>query len=128
MNRVAVRRSRLYWISLAVMGVFYIAAGLNHLVTPQFYLAVMPPYIPWPDAVILWSGIAELLGGIGVLVPLTRPMAAWGIVLMLACFLPVHVNMCLHPEAFAHIPLWAIWVRLPLQIPLMLWAWLYTRT
>ena len=97
------------------------------------YLAVMPPYIPWPAAMVAISGIAEILGGVGILVPdgfvfpQTRAAAAWGIVGLLIAVSPVHIHMFLHPEQFPNIPLWALWLRLPLQLPLILWAWNYTR-
>ncbi len=79
------------------------------------------------------SGVAEILGGIGVLIPdgfvfpRTRAAAAWGLVALLIAVSPVHINMCLHPEQFKVIPLWLLWVRLFLQLPLIAWAWNYTR-
>ena len=127
------RHSRGYFVGLIVMGFFYIAAGIYHFASPRIYLALMPPYIPWPLAMIYISGTAEILGGIGVLVPdgfvfpQTRVAAAWGIVALLIAVSPVHINMCLHPEQFTSIPLWVIWLRLPLQLPLILWSWSYTR-
>jgi uncharacterized membrane protein len=129
----AERRSRVWLVGRVVMGLFYIAAGVYHFANPVTYLAVMPPYIPWPLAMIYISGAAEILGGIGVLIPdgfvftRTRVFAAWGLVALLIAISPVHINMCLHPEQFPQIPLWAIWVRLPLQLPLIGWAWYYTR-
>jgi uncharacterized membrane protein len=116
-----------YLTGLVVMGLFYMAAGVNHFVHPRMYVAIMPRCIPWPLVMIYISGIAEILGGIGVLAPLTRRFAAWGLVAMLIAFLPVHVNMCLHPEEFGNLPVWALWVRLVLQGPLVAWAWFYTR-
>ena len=120
-------------MGLAVMGIFYIVAGSYHLVVPDKYLEGLPPYIPSPRAVIYISGVAEILGGIGVLIPRNpifpraRVFAAWGIVALLIAVSPVHINMCLHPEQFPGIPLWLIWLRLPLQLPLIAWAWYYTR-
>jgi uncharacterized membrane protein len=116
------------------MGIFYVSAGVAHFVVPATYLRVMPPYIPWPLAMIYLSGAAEILGGVGVLIPdgfvfrHTRVAAAWGLVVLLIAVSPVHINMCLHPDRFPGIPLWAIWLRLPLQLPLIAWAWSYTRT
>jgi uncharacterized membrane protein len=127
------RRSRSWLAGLVIMGLFYVVAGINHFRSPLTYLAIMPPYITWPLAMIYISGIAEILGGIGVLVPdgfvfsRTRALAAWGLVGLLIAVSPVHINMCLHPEQFPGVPLWAIWLRLPLQLPLIAWAWYYTR-
>lgn len=125
--------SRAYYAGLTLMGLLYIGAGINHFLHVKMYLAVMPPYIPWPAAMVAISGIAEILGGIGVLIPdgfvfpRTRAAAAWGIVALLIAVSPVHIHMALHPEQFPTVPLWVIWLRLPLQIPLILWAWSYTR-
>jgi uncharacterized membrane protein len=127
------RHSWGYYVGLAVMGIFYIAAGSYHFVSPKTYLSGMPPYIPWPPAMIDISGAAEILGGIGVLIPngfvfaRTRAAAAWGLVALLVAVSPVHINMCLHPEQFSAIPLWFLWLRLLLQAPLIAWAWIYTR-
>ena len=131
--RSSPRRGRGWVVGLVIMGLFYVVAGINHFRSPLSYVAIMPPYIPWPLVMIYISGVAEILGGIGVLVPdgfvfpRMRAFAAWGLVLMLIAVLPVHINMCLHPEQFPGVPLWAIWLRLPLQLPLILWAWYYTR-
>lgn len=126
-NFPAQTHTRGYYIGLGLMGIFYLGAGANHFLSTQTYLDVMPPYIPEPAAMVAISGVAEILGGIGVLVPRTRTFSAWGLVLMLMAFLPVHINMCLHPDHFPTVPLWAIWIRLPLQMPLIAWAWYYTR-
>lgn len=127
------RHSRRYFAGVMVIGLFYIGAGVNHFINTGFYLPAMPRYIPRPLPMIYISGIAEILGGIGVFIPdgfvfkRTRAAAAWGIVALLIAVSPVHFNMCLHPEQFPMIPIWAIWVRLALQPVLMLWAWCYTR-
>ncbi len=127
------QHSNAFRVGLIVMGLFYLLAGVNHFAHPATYVAVMPPYLPWPLMLVYVSGLAEILGGLGVLVPNgfifpgIRRFAAWGIVLMLAVFLLVHTNMALHPDAFPHIPVWIIWARIPLQFPLMYWAWWYTR-
>jgi len=113
-----------------VMGIFYVGAGVLHFVATQQYMAVIPEYLPTHRALVLVSGGAEIVGGIGVLIPwpAVRRTAAWGLVALLIAVSPVHINMCLHPDRFPGIPLWAIWLRLPLQLPLIAWAWSYTRT
>ena len=123
-----------YYVGLWLMGFLYVGAGINHFAHTATYMAVMPPYIPDPLAMVRITGVAEILGGVGVLIPngfvfpRTRWLAAWGLVILLISIWPVHINMCVHPEAFPTLPVWAIWLRLPLQIPLIGWAWHYTRT
>ena len=118
---------RVRWGAVAI-GVFYIAAGALHFVATQLYLRAMPGYLPAPRALVLVSGAAEIAGGIGVMLPSTRRAAAWGLVLLLVAVFPANVWMAMHPERFAEIPQWALWARLPLQVPLIWWAWRFTKT
>jgi uncharacterized membrane protein len=112
-----------------LLAILFVAAGMLHFAATRVYLRIMPPYLPWHTALIYISGAAEILGGIGLLIPLTRHTAAWGLVALLIAVMPANIYM-----ATAHIAApgimgqsWAQWLRLPLQIPLIYWAWLYTR-
>jgi uncharacterized membrane protein len=109
------------------MGVVYVAAGVNHFLSPRMYEGIMPDYLPAHHELVLLSGAAEIAGGLGVLFPQTRRAAAWGIIALLVAVMPANVWMVQHPERFPGIPLWALWVRLPLQGVLVWWAWRYTR-
>jgi len=111
----------------AVMGVLYVGAGIAHFVITRRYEAMVPDYLPAHHELVVISGAAEIAGGLGVLVPQTRRAAAWGLIVLLVAVMPANVWMVQHPERFPQIPLWAMWVRLPLQLPLMWWAWLYAR-
>jgi uncharacterized membrane protein len=114
-------------IGRTIMGVLYIAAGTLHFTATPMYERIMPGYLPAHHALVLVSGVAEMAGGLGVLLPPTRRAAAWGLVALLVCVMPANVWMVQHPELFPGIPLWAEWLRLPLQVPLVWWAWRYTR-
>lgn len=116
------RRAALY-----VQAVFYAAAGINHFWHPQFYLAIMPDHYAHPALLVQFSGVAEIAGGLGLLLPRTRRLAALGIAAMLVVFLDVHVFMLRHPGRFATVPLWLMWTRLFLQAPLIAWALVYAR-
>jgi len=87
----------------------------------------MPRCLPSPVLLVEVSGIAEILGGIGLLFPQTRQAAAWGIVALLVAVLPANINMAMDHSHWPAIPAWALWARVPLQLPMMWWAWLYTR-
>jgi uncharacterized membrane protein len=114
-------------IGRVVMGVLYVVAGTAHFVLTRTYEGIMPDYLPAHRALVLVSGAAEIAGGVGVLVPQTRRAAAWGIVVLLVCVMPANVWMVQHPERWPGIPVWAMWVRLPLQGVLIWWALRYTR-
>ncbi len=66
-----------------VMGALYIGAGVMHFIVQETYMRVVPPYLPVQRALVLLSGAAEIVGGVGVLVPQTRQAAAWGLVALL---------------------------------------------
>ncbi len=109
------------------MGVLYVGAGLAHLARPQFFLAIVPDYLPAHRELVLVSGLAEVAAGIGVLVSPTRRLAAYGLVALLLCVFPANVWMAQHPERYPALPVWVLWARLPLQGVLIAWAWVYAR-
>ena len=111
-----------------VMGVLYIAAGTLHFLLTPTYMRIMPRYLPAPRELVLLSGAAEMLGGLGVLLPATRRPAAWGLVLLLIAVFPANLTLVTDHARFPQVPLWAAWARLPLQLPFLYWAWRYTRS
>jgi uncharacterized membrane protein len=111
-------------LGVLLLALLFIVAGPLHFLMPAIYLKIMPPYLPHPMALIYISGAAELLGGIGLLVPMTRRAAAWGLVALLIAVWPANFYM-----ATAHLPFpgvlgqsWAQWLRVVLQVPLIYWA------
>jgi uncharacterized membrane protein len=122
--------SRVKRILLYLMGAFYIFAGVNHFRSPDFYVQIMPPYLPWHLELVYLSGIAEILCGVGVLIPRTRVMAAWATIALLIAIFPANLHVALNnvPMAGAEqgAGIWN-WVRLPFQAVFILWAWWYTR-
>jgi uncharacterized membrane protein len=109
-----------------LMGVLYVTAGVMHFVATRVYEGIMPDYLPAHHELVLFSGLAEIAGGLGVLVPRTRRAAAWGLVVLLVVVMPANVWMVQHPERYPWAPVWVLWLRLPLQLPLIWWAWRYT--
>ena len=110
-----------------VLGTVYLVAGAGHFLFTRAYMGIMPDYLPAGRELVLLSGAAEMAGGLGVLLPGTRKFAAWGLVALLVAVMPANIWMVQHPERYPSIPSWLLWARLPLQLPLMWWAWLYTR-
>ncbi len=107
----------------------FIAGGVLHFVATDTYVAVMPPYLPAPYALVLVSGFFEIAGGVGLLIPALRQWAAWGLVALLVAVFPANVHMALHPEVFTlGVPVWALWLRLPLQLVLIALVWWAGRT
>jgi uncharacterized membrane protein len=109
-----------------LLATLFIVAGALHFLFTPVYVTIMPSYLPAATLLVQISGIAEILGGIGLLVPATQPAAAWGVILLLLAVMPANLNMALHPSHWPGIPPWLLWARLPLQLPLIYWAFLYT--
>lgn len=78
-------------ISLVLLVCLYLGAGFNHFWHPQFYIAIIPPYISNPKLVNIAAGIAEIALGLMAIFPATRKIACFGIIAMLFAFIPAHV-------------------------------------
>lgn len=109
------------------LGILFVGAGSMHFVATAVYMRIMPPMLPEPRLLVQMSGVAEMLGGVGVLLPQTRRAAAWGLVALLVAVLPANVWMAVDHARWPGIPEWLLWARLPLQVPLIVWAWSCTR-
>ena len=84
-------RTILRWLLAA----FYLLAGVIHLVAPTPFLSIMPAWVPAPQAVVFWTGVAEILGAIGLVQGLSRPLrqaAGWGLALYALCVWPANIN------------------------------------
>ena len=110
-------------VALWVLAAFFVVAGLNHFLNPGPYLAMMPPYLPWHEGLIIVSGIAEIAGGLGILIPKMRRLAGWGLIALLVAVFPANVQVALHGWPGAQIPQWTLWARLPLQGVLIAWVY-----
>lgn len=106
-----------------LLAAFFIAAGANHFANPTPYLSMMPAYLPAPAALIQISGVAEVLGGLGVLYSGTRVLAGWGLILLLIAVFPANLNAALHGWSGVSLSPWILWLRLPFQL-LFIW-WVY---
>lgn len=104
-----------------------VAAGVAHFANADFYLRMMPPYLPWHPELVFVSGVCEVLCGVGLLIPRLTVAAAWGTVALLVAVFPANVHMALHPDEFPRLPPAALWARLPLQFLLIAWAYRLTR-
>jgi uncharacterized membrane protein len=106
-----------------LVGLVFILAGANHFISPKPYLSMMPSYLPAHALLVQISGIAEIFGGLGVLLGSTRTWAAWGLILLLIAVFPANLNAAVRGWPGVSVPAWVLWCRLPLQ-PLFIW-WIY---
>ncbi len=101
-------------------------SGTLHLVAPGFYRRIVPRVVGHADAVVALSGICELVCAAPLLIPATRRLGAWATAALLVMVFPANLQMALDGGlAGAPFPAdnaVAAWLRLPLQVPLVLWA------
>lgn len=105
------------------LGAFFLFAGAMHFLKPRPYVAIVPDALPRKRELVFASGVAELAGGAGVLVPRTRRLAGWWLIATLLAIFPANVNMAVNAERFPLVPEQLLWVRLPLQGALIAWVW-----
>lgn len=103
---------------LAFVFIWFFVGGIMHFVATDTEARIVPPYIPWPVAAVLVSGVFELLGAAGILIGRTRRAAGIGLFLLTLAVTPAHIYMLQRPELFP-VPLWALWLRLPIQAALL---------
>jgi uncharacterized membrane protein len=104
----------------------FVASGVGHLVATNFYMRIMPPYLPYHRPLVIVSGLIEIALGIMLLVPRVSRVAAWGLIALLVAVFPANIYLFRHQELLPFSPL-VHWLRLPLQGVLILWAHAYTR-
>jgi uncharacterized membrane protein len=112
-------------VSRVALALFFIVAGSAHFISPAPYLAIVPPYIPWPAAMVALSGVAEILGGLGVCFRSTRRAAGWWLIALLIAVFPANTHaISTGMNIGGHaLPAWLLWARLPFQ--LLFIAWVY---
>ncbi len=112
---------------LYLMIVFYAVAGVYHFIKPQVYLKIMPPYLPNPLLLVQVSGVCETLFALLLIPESTRPLGAWLLIALLLAIFPANIQMAVNFSKANDPNLWIAIVRLPLQIALIWWAWIYTK-
>ncbi len=109
--------------SVVVLAVLFAGAGVMHFVKPRLFEQIVPPSLPAPRLLVVVSGVAEILGGLGLLVEPVRAWAGWGLVALLVAVFPANVYMAREWERFRSLaPRWALLLRLPLQLVLIAWV------
>ena len=113
--------SKIKTISIIIMSLFYIGAGLSHFFNPDWYVRIVPPILPLKIAIVYISGILLIF-------PMTRFIAGWGLILLLLAVFPANIYVALtQGEAMDTTPMIA-WARLPFQIVFIALAYWHSKT
>ncbi|HEY6400676.1 MAG TPA: MauE/DoxX family redox-associated membrane protein [Blastocatellia bacterium] len=104
----------------------FILAGFNHFRDHDFYMRIMPPYLPWHSALHLTAGVFEIVLGVMLLIHRFQILAAWGLIALLLAFFSVHIHMIVHHDQY-EVGLNLLWIRFFLQFVLIALAWWFTK-
>ena len=113
-------------ISKYLLAFFMVGAGSLHFINPDFYLQIMPPYLPLHRELVYLSGFCEIVLGVFLLIPRFSRLAAWGIIALLIVVFPANIYLFQHQEILPAPPI-IHFLRLPLQGVFILWAYWHTR-
>lgn len=118
-------------IARVVLAIAMVFVGVMHFVSPQPFVRIVPPWLPWPIALVYISGVFEVLGGLGILVPRVRSAAGWGLIALYVAVFPANIHMAvnqipLDPADGPPSPI-ILWGRLPFQLLFIAWAWWVSR-
>jgi uncharacterized membrane protein len=107
----------------AITGVLFVVAGTLHFIRPAMYQQIVPPQLGHAGVLVALSGIAEIAGGLGLMIPRTRRAAGFGLIALLVAVWPANIYMALEAGRFgAAAAAWMLWARVPLQVALMWWV------
>jgi uncharacterized membrane protein len=123
------RRETAKRVTRGIVALAMVSVGVMHFTQAEWFAQIVPPFLPAPVWLVWISGVFEILGGIGVLVPRVRALAGWGLVLLYLAVFPANIYMAVAPVAVNGVvpERWLVWARLPLQ-PVFMWvAWWCTR-
>jgi uncharacterized membrane protein len=101
-----------------------IGIGVLHFLSPSGFVKIVPRALPAPLALVIVSGVFEIAGGVGLLIPRVRRLASYGLVALYVAVFPANINMAandIQPEGM-HVPEALLWLRLPLQALFIVWA------
>lgn len=114
-------------LTLGFVFLWFFVGGIAHFAFTKIEASIIPPSFPDNHFLVLISGVFELLGAIGLLIPFTRSAAGWGLLLLTVAVTPANLYMWQHATNYPAIPYWALTLRLPFQALLMAGIWWSTR-
>jgi uncharacterized membrane protein len=106
-----------------LVGPFFVFAGVMHFVIPRTYRKIVPPWVPAPEAMVYVSGVAEIAGGLGMMVPARRGLAGWCLIATMVGVFPANVHMAINAKDYPAVPggVVSLWARLPFQGVFIAW-------
>ena len=113
--------------AIAFVFLWFAVGGAAHFLFTETEMRIVPPWVPWPRAAVLATGVVELAGAAGLLFQQSRKWAAWMLFALTLAVTPANVYMLQQADLFPAVPYWALVLRLPLQVALLALIWRVAR-
>ena len=110
-------------LPLLIIALFFIAGGVGHFIATDFFVKAMPDYLGYHKELVYISGVFEIMGAIGILIPRTRLLAGYGLIALIVAVYPANINMALHPEKYTDLSALFLYIRLPFQFLFIGFVW-----
>ena len=117
--------SRVKMVARLALAILMTLMGVGHFLAPADFAAMVPAWLPAPHALVFVSGLAEVAGGVGLVMQPVQRAAAIGLILLYIAVFPANINMAVNhisPRGM-HLSNAMLWVRLPFQLLFIAWAW-----
>ena len=102
-------------ITIYLMSIFYVQIGIKHFTKVDWFMQIMPPYLPWHKELVYLSGFFELLFGFLLINPQTRFLAGWGLIFVMITVFPANLYLAVSDGEVMGISKELAWGRLPFQ-------------
>lgn len=120
--------ARVRSVCLGITLFWFVFGGAAHFFATDFFVRITPPWVPEARAVVLWSGVLELLlAAVVAFSPRFRPLAGWALIGVIFAVSFANLHMWMNPQLFPEAPRWVYTARLLLQVGLVWAVWFGTR-
>lgn len=111
-------------IARLVLALIFFITGLLHFTHIKTFVQIVPPFIPLPELMVYISGVFEILGAVGLLIPRYQRQAAFCLVILLIVVLPANIYMAVKNIQLGGIMIDPIllWLRIPFQGVFIWWV------
>lgn len=110
-------------VAILVIAAYFLIGGVTHFTNPDFFVAIIPPWLPYHLEIVWISGGFEILGGLGLLLPKTRLLAGYGLIALTIAVTPANIHMAMNPHLFPNATPGLLYLRLVLQVFLLWLIW-----
>ena len=109
--------------AILFIAAYFLIGGVTHFTNPEFFVAIMPPWLPYHLEIVWISGGFEILGGLGLLFPKPRLLAGYGLIALTIAVTPANIHMAMNPDLFPDAEPALLYLRLVLQVVLLWLIW-----